>query len=138
MLDKFLIIYIEAFKGKNIKFTIPEAGEKLRNDLNSVIEFFSKSKSQKRIKSSFDCIDRLISLIEANQRLIYIDFFSLYKSFPDVNIDFIEKLLGKRSDMEKSQIKEIMEGIKSKVQEDTNHPKYKEVQTIFSKVNYKI
>ena len=137
MLDRFLILYIETFKGKNVKFNIPEAGDKLRSDLNSIIDFFAKSKSQKRIKASFEPIDRLVSLIESNPRLLYIDFFGLYKAFPDVNVDFIEKMLSKRSDMDKSQIREVMEGIKSKVQEDMSNSNYKPANTIFSRVNYK-
>lgn len=101
------------------------------------MDLFSKSKPQKRIKASFECIERLVSLIESNPRLIYIDFFGLYKSFPDVNIDFIEKMLSKRSDMDKTQVKEIMEGIRSKVEEDISSSYYKETSTIFSRVNYK-
>lgn len=100
------------------------------------MDLFSKSKSQKRIKASFECIDRLVSLIESNPRLIYIDFFGLYKAFPDVNIDFIEKILSKRSDMDKAQVKEIMEGIRSKVEEDMSSSYYKETSTVFSRVNY--
>jgi exocyst complex component 3 len=137
-LDKFLIAYIETFKGKNVKFIMPQAADKLREDLTLSIDFFSKSKSAKRIKSSFDCIDKLVALLEANPRLVYIDFFSIYKVFPDIPIDFIDKILSKRSDIDKSQLKEIIEGIKEKLKEDADRGESKtDVQTIFSKINYK-
>ena len=117
---------------------MPVAAEKLRYDLELVIEFFSRSKSAKRVKSSFDAIDRIIALIEANPRLLYIDFFSLYKVFPDVPVDFIQTVLSKRSDLDKSQVKEVVDGIKDKVKEDTKDgTKENEVQTIFSKINLK-
>ena len=117
---------------------MPVAAEKLRSDLNQVIEFFSKSKSAKRVKTTFDPIDKLIALIEANPRLIYIDFFSLYKAYPDINVEFVEKVLSRRSDLDKSQVKEVVDGIKAKVKEDSVRLEGKpETLTIFSKVNYK-
>ncbi len=121
-----------------MKFIMPQAADKLREDLTLSIDFFSKSKSAKRIKSSFDCIDKLVALLEANPRLVYIDFFSIYKVFPDIPIDFIDKILSKRSDIDKSQLKEIIEGIKEKLKEDADRGESKtDVQTIFSKINYK-
>jgi hypothetical protein len=120
-----------------VKFNLPEAGEKLRNDLSSIIDLFSKSKPQKRIKQSFECIDRLVSLIESNPRLIYIDFFGLYRAFPDINIDFVEKIISKRSDIDKTELKEIMDGIREKVEEDKSSNYFKETTTIFSRVNFK-
>ena len=61
----------------------------------------------------------------------------LEKKYPFFYVDFIEKMLSKRSDMDKSQIREVMEGIKSKVQEDMSNSNYKPANTIFSRVNYK-
>ena len=118
---------------------MPSAADKARADMNCVVEFFSQSKSAKRVKGLLDPVEKIVALLEANPRLIYIDFFSLYKTYPDVPIEFIQHLLSKRSDLDKSQTKEIIEGIKEKVQEESERTNGKgaEIHTIFSKVNMK-
>ena len=116
---------------------MPQAIDKLKYDYEQGLEFFGKYKNAKRIKSNFDPVDKLIALLEANPRLIYIDFFSLYKVFPDVSVDFVEKVLSKRSDLDKTLVKEIMDGIKEKVAEDSAKGLVSTQTSIFSKINYK-
>ena len=63
---------------------------------------------------------------------VFIDLFSTLKRFPDLPLDFVEKVLKKRDDLEKTDFKEAIENIKSKLKEI----KPDETQaTLFSRTN---
>jgi exocyst complex component 3 len=132
LVDRFVIAYIEAFKNKNAKFKMPTAAERMRSDVDLVVSFFSRTKSAKRAKASFEVISKIIGLIESPQRTLYIDFYSLWKQFPDMPLDFVEKILGKRDDLDKSAVREIMDLCRSKTKDDVSG---EGVQTLFSKIS---
>lgn len=60
----------------------------------------------------------MVSLFESNPRMLYLDFYSLWRAYPDVPLSFIEKLLSKRDDLDKAQLNEMMETVKQKTKED--------------------
>ncbi|KAI8928085.1 exocyst complex component Sec6-domain-containing protein [Entophlyctis helioformis] len=134
LLDRFLIAHVEAFKNKNAKFKIPAAPERMRSDLDLVTAFFAATKNAKRARASFDVIEKIIGLIEANPRMVFLDFYALWKAFPDVPLEFIERVLGKRDDLEKAQLREIMESCRAKAKEERqeNVP-----PSLFSKISMK-
>lgn len=134
LVDRFLISYIESFKNKNAKFKLPNAPERMRADVELLVNFFARSKSAKRAKASFEVIEKIIGLVESNPRMFYIDFYSLWKQFPDMPIDFVEKVLSKRDDMDKSTVKEIIDLCKSKTKDERNEHFQ---PTVFSKISNK-
>jgi exocyst complex component 3 len=50
--------------------------------------------------------------------MLYLDFYALYRAYPDVPLPYIEKILSKRDDLDKSQLNEMMETVKLKMKED--------------------
>jgi len=119
LLDKFVLAYIETFRNKGAKYKMPYAREKMKLDLACAVEFFSKQKTPKRVKAILgDVLEKIISFIEASFETAFIDFFTLWKAYPDVPLSFIEDLLSKRDDFSKSQVKEIMESCNDKVRDD--------------------
>ncbi|KAJ3321383.1 SNARE-binding exocyst subunit S6 [Boothiomyces sp. JEL0866] len=132
LVDRFLVAYVESFKNKNAKFKMPSATDRMRQDLDSLISFFSRSKNAKRVKASFEVIEKIIGLVESNPRMLYIDFYSLWKQFPDMPLDFVEKVLSKRDDLDKSQVREIMELCRSKTKDERTEDT---PPTIFSKIS---
>lgn len=136
LLDKVVLCCLEAFRNKNGKFRMPVAVERMRSDLDSLVEFFSRLKSPKRAKAAFDVVEKLIAFIESNPRMAFLDFYALWKPYPDVPLEFAELLLSRRDDLEKAQIKEIMETCRSKAKEEGS--KLEAIQpTIFSKMVFK-
>ncbi|KAJ3331376.1 SNARE-binding exocyst subunit S6 [Blyttiomyces sp. JEL0837] len=134
--DRVLLLYIEAFRNKGAKFKQPIAIEKMKSDLEAIIEFFSRFKAAKRVRASFEVAEKIISLLESNARLVFLDFYSLWKAFPDVPMTMIEDLLMKRDDLDRSTVKEIMEQCKVKVAEEKEKNAGKEwPQTLFSKMS---
>jgi exocyst complex component 3 len=115
--DRFIIAYIETFKNKNAKFKMPTAPERMRADVEMVTNFFIRTKNAKRAKASFEVIEKIIGVIEANSRMLYMDFYALWNQFPDIPLDYVEKVLSKRDDIDKSTVREVIDQIKSKATE---------------------
>lgn len=129
--ERFVISYIETFRNKNAKFKMPSSSERMRADLDLVVGFFSRTKSAKRAKASFEVIDKIIGLIESNPRTLYIDFYSLWKQFPDMPLDFVEKVLSKRDDLDKATVRDIIDQCKQKgIEVSKDAP-----ATVFSKLS---
>jgi exocyst complex component 3 len=128
--ERFVLSYIETFRNKNAKFKLPSAPLRMRADLDLVVNYFSRTKSAKRAKASFEVIDKIIGLIESNPRTLYIDFYSLWKQFPDMPLDFVEKILSKREDLDKATVRDIIDQCKQKGIEANKDS----LATIFSKL----
>jgi exocyst complex component 3 len=131
LVDRFIIAYIETFKNKNAKFKMPNATERMRSDLEMVMGFFSRTKSAKRAKASFEVIEKIVGLIDSNPRMLYIDFYSLWKQFPDMPLDYVEKILSKRDDLDKATIRDIIDQCKLKASELSKDV----TPTVFSKIS---
>jgi hypothetical protein len=132
MMEQFQVFYVESFVNKNAKYKTSGCIDRLKADAEKVKTFFSKHKSEKRVTSAFDVIDKIIALIEANPRMLYFDFYSMWKQYPDIPMEYLERLLLKREDMDKQATKEMIELCKSKTSEE----KPEETQpTVFSKIN---
>jgi hypothetical protein len=132
VMERFLISWIEGMRSKNAKFRIPSSWDIMQNDLKRAIEFFSKFKSPKRVEKHFDIMDKLFTLICANRKMIFLDFYSLWKVYSDIPVGFIEEIIVKRDDMDKSGVKEVMEAIKQKMKEE---PPQDSQKSIFSNMN---
>ena len=130
LIDRFALVYLECLKNKGGKFKMPMAKERMRADFNMAIEFFSQHKTEKRVRQSLDVIDKTQTFIEANARLALVEFYNLWKSYPDIPYTFIEDLIWKRDDLEKASAKEILASVKDKMKEETKEPP----PTIFSKM----
>ena len=47
-------------------------------------------------------IEKLLAFIEADAEFAFVDFFTLYKAYPDISLDFVETLLVKRDDLDRN------------------------------------
>ncbi|KAI9352595.1 exocyst complex component Sec6-domain-containing protein [Obelidium mucronatum] len=134
--DRFILLYVESLRNKGGKLKLPLATEKMRQDLELAVDFFSRYKTPKRVKASFDVMDKIIGFIESNGSLLFLDFYTLWKAYPDIPIPFVEELLYKRDDLDRSQIREVLDQIKTKVAEEKeNNPNLP--VTLFSKFSLK-
>ncbi|ORZ40500.1 exocyst complex component Sec6-domain-containing protein [Catenaria anguillulae PL171] len=116
VMDRFAVSWIEAMRGKQAKFLIsnPQTGELLAHDHRQVVDMFAQFKSLKRVEKVFDVIDRLFRVLCASRKMIFLDFYSLAKAYPDVPLSVVEELLAKRDDLDKGALKETIEGIRAK------------------------
>ncbi|KAF7724375.1 SNARE-binding exocyst subunit S6 [Apophysomyces ossiformis] len=132
MLDRFLMLYLEAMRHKNTKFLMDTCLTKIQEDVRLSFNFFAKYMDVQELEDKFDVIEKVHILLESNRRMIFVDYYSLRQAYPDVPLAFVEDILRKRDDLDKGELKEIMEGIKAKAREyqpDANTP-----PTIFSRI----
>ncbi|KAI8621413.1 exocyst complex component Sec6-domain-containing protein [Chytriomyces sp. MP71] len=134
--DRFVLLCVESLRNKGGKFKLPLAAEKMKLDLEMAVEFFSRYKAEKRVKAAFDVMYKIIAFIESNGSLIFLDFWTFWKAFPDVPLTFVEELLYKRDDLDRTQIREVMEQAKQKVAEEKDFTPNLQV-TLFSKFSGK-
>lgn len=131
LIEKFLVLYLDSFRNKNAKFKMPIASERIRNDIEKCVNYFSKIKTPKRVLVYFESVRKVVALLDSNPRMIYLDFHSLWRAFPDISLDYVEKVLSKRDDLDKSQLKELIETCKSRLKDEV----IEEFQpTVFSKL----
>ncbi|KAJ3048787.1 SNARE-binding exocyst subunit S6 [Rhizophlyctis rosea] len=118
LLDKTALSCVDAFRNKSAKFRMPTAPERMRADLESLVDFFARLKSPKRAKAAFEVVERIIAVVESEAGMAFLDFYALWKAFPDVPLEFVEGVLSRRDDLEKGQVREIMETCRSKAKEE--------------------
>ncbi|KAJ3103186.1 SNARE-binding exocyst subunit S6 [Phlyctochytrium planicorne] len=136
--DRFIIVYIESMKNKGSKLKMPGCVDRMKADLELIIEFFSRFRTAKRVKAAFEVKEKIINFIESNPRMIFLDFYSLWKAYQDLPLTFVEDLLNKRDDLDRSQVKEIMEQCKERVMEERERSNGKEITpSVFSKAVFK-
>jgi exocyst complex component 3 len=116
-LDRFLLGYLETFRSKSAKFKMPDALQLAKEDLETCILFWSEYRPAKRVKQSFDVFEKILSLLEASGPLVFLSWYSLWKAYKDVPMSFVEDLLSKRSDLDRSAVKEAMTNCKAKASE---------------------
>ena len=130
-MDKFLMHYVESMRGKAVKFRMPTAVSQMKVDLAASIRFWSEFKTTKRVKQSFDIVDKVIGLLESSSTMIFLSWYSMWKVYNDVPMAFVEDLLYKRDDLDKSSIKEAMANCKTKAKEGNPES----VPSIFTKIS---
>ncbi|CAG8492460.1 7351_t:CDS:2 [Acaulospora colombiana] len=133
ILERFIIAYIEAIKNKGAKFKKPECITRAQGDVGAALTFFQQHIPASELKNKFDVINRIHQLFESNRKSIFLDYYSMKKIYGDMPVGFVEEILSKRDDLEKSHVKEIMDNIKSKSKETGE---YTGKPTIFSKINW--
>lgn len=134
MLDRFLMLYLEAMRHKNAKFLMDTCMERIENDVRISFNFFAKYTSVEEMEERFDVIEKLHTLLQSNRRMIFVDYYTLRQAYPDVPLAFVENILSKRDDLDKSALKDIMEGIKAKARE--YEPNANTPPTIFSRIKW--
>ncbi|CAG8552121.1 9493_t:CDS:2 [Paraglomus brasilianum] len=131
-LDRFLIACIETMRQRGAKFRMGEFIEIMHKDIRLARDFFIQLIPKDELAIKFDALERLSDVLAASRATIFLEYYKLRQSFGDVPVGLIEDILSKRDDLERSNVKEIMETIKSKAKESGP---YNGEPTIFSKMN---
>ncbi|RKP00177.1 hypothetical protein CXG81DRAFT_13545 [Caulochytrium protostelioides] len=136
LLERMVIKYLESFRNKGAKYRA-NAGDKIRHDIAAMTQFFAQSKAEKRVVAAVEPLTKIVSIIESSMRMVFLDFWALYQAYRDMPIAYIEDLLSRREDLTKSNVREIMENIHQKTEEDREN--YRPgpqgiAPTVFSKI----
>jgi exocyst complex component 3 len=120
VLERTVIIYIEGMRGRNSKLRMQQgsAADLFAHDIETLQKFFSSFRESKKVEKALDPLVKLRTLLMASEKMIFLEFFALIKTYPDVPLALIEELLGKRDDMDKQTLKELVDSIRSKLKEE--------------------
>lgn len=119
VLERTVIVYIEAMRGRNSKLRMQQgAADLLSRDIQTLQKFFSRFRDPKKVEKALDPLIKLRTLLMASEKMIFLEFFALVKTYPDVPLILIEDLLGKRDDLDKQTLKELIESIRWKLKEE--------------------
>ena len=122
-MDRFILTYIIRFKGKSAFFKKNGIQELLEQDLFIMKEFFSNYASasgKNKLFRVLQPVEKIQSIVTCSMELLFMDLFSLVKTFPDIPLTFIEEILLKREDVEITRvfIRELMENVQMKMKEE--------------------
>ncbi|KAI8321290.1 exocyst complex component Sec6 [Martensiomyces pterosporus] len=132
LLSRFALSYIDAVAGK-IRFYKGRTTEKLNLELHRATKFFKQHMDSNAVAETLNVVRILISLIESTPTMIFLEFFSVKKQYPDLPLALIEDILSKRDDMDKQQLRTILDSLRQKSKGDTGSSLAKQ-RTLFSKL----
>lgn len=133
VLDRTVLLYIEAMRGRNARLKMSQSAPELFDrDISALTSFFSRFRDPKRVEKAIDPLVKLRTLLCASRKMVFLEFFALLKAYPDAPLVLLEELLGKRDDFDRPALKEVMDSVRAKLQEEkaVNSP----VQSVFSKI----
>ena len=116
LLDAFLIVYLTALANTQ-KLRMPAAVKRIKDDVSKAFKFFSTIKPAKELKSYFEVVEMVLSLLETSKSLAFLSFWSFAKVHGP-NLAFVESLMKARGDLNRSSVNEVMDSIKRKVKEE--------------------
>ncbi|KAJ1651146.1 SNARE-binding exocyst subunit S6 [Dispira simplex] len=134
LLEWYSITYLDSVHNKNARFTRPASVEKFQSDIQAAEAYFKSCLAPEVVDEWLQPLRQTCALIESSPTLIFLDFYSMKKQYPDLPLSFVKDILQKREDVDKSQVKEIMETLTSKVKNDAGTGSLSR-QTIFSKLS---
>ena len=82
--------------------------------MGEAFNLFSQYKPAAEVDASFDIVDKILSMMEASQSLVFLSFWEFAK-IHGPNVAFVESLMKSRGDFDRSAVSEVMDSIKRKV-----------------------
>lgn len=116
LIDAFLVAYLTGLANAS-KLRMPEATDRIREDVSLAFKFFSTMKPAKELESYFEVIELVLALLEASKSLVFLSYWEFAK-IHGPNVSFVEGLMKARDDLDRAAVGEVMESIKRKVKDE--------------------
>lgn len=118
VLDRLVLAYLDMMRAKGARFRQSSVAASFSADAEQILSFFRQYRDQTRVEKSLDPLMRMTSLIAASEKMVLLEFFAMFKLYPDVPLAFIEEVLMRRDDLEKPQVRELISALKKKIKEE--------------------
>ena len=116
LIDAFLVAYLTGIANAT-KLRMPEATDRIREDVSLAFKFFSTMKPAKELESYFEVIELVLALLEASKSLVFLSYWEFAKVHGP-NVPFVERLMKARDDLDSTAVGEVMDSIKRKVKDE--------------------
>ena len=117
MCERLVCSYLRRMKSKSAYFKRGLFVELFEQDLFVMKEFFTRAlpaSSSTKIFRLLQPIEKMQSLLTCSSDLLFMETFSLVKTYPDINFVYLEEVLRKRTDG-RDTISQMLESVKAKV-----------------------
>ncbi|CCJ30115.1 unnamed protein product [Pneumocystis jirovecii] len=109
LLIEFIVTYLSSVRNKGCRFKTPDCIEQIREDVRLIFGLFSR------------VIEKMLTLLSTTRKLFLDEYNAFKRDYWDIPLWYIEDILTKRDDLDKSAAKEIIETIKrEEIQIETN------------------
>lgn len=116
LLDTFIITYLTALHRAS-KLRMPDAGERMKEDVTEAFRFFSTLKNPDELESTFEVLEMAHALLTASKGLVFLSFWNFAKTHGP-NLAFVEGIMKARDDLDRSAVSEVMDSVRRKVKEE--------------------
>ncbi|KAG5520137.1 hypothetical protein PMAC_001213 [Pneumocystis sp. 'macacae'] len=122
LLIEFIVVYLSSIRNKGSRFKIPDCIEQIRGDVRLVFGLFSRYIDPKELEYHFRVVEKMLTLLSTTRKLFLDEYKAFKRDYWDLPLWYVEDLLNKRDDLDKSTVKEIVETIKREdIQIETNN-----------------
>ncbi len=115
LMDQLVIVVLGSFKAKKTVFTSEVM--LIRTWVDKIQNLMCQYKSENKVQRAFEPLLKMSNILQSDGSSLFVDVYSLYKSYPDVKVEYLDAVLHKRSDLNNKELKNIMESLKEKMQE---------------------
>ncbi|EMR11537.1 hypothetical protein PNEG_00547 [Pneumocystis murina B123] len=112
LLTEFLVLYLSCVRNKGCRFKMPNCIEQIKNDVRLAFGLFARYINPKELEYHFNVIERMLTLLSTTRTLFFQDYMAFKHDYWDLPFWYVEDLLTKRDDLDKSTVKEMLETIK--------------------------
>jgi len=112
----FIITYLTALHRAS-KLRMPDAGERMKEDITEAFRFFSTLKNPDDLEVSFEVLEMVHALLTASKGLVFLSFWNFAKTHGP-NLAFVESIMKARDDLDRSAVSEVMDSVRRKVKEE--------------------
>lgn len=116
LIDAFLVTYLTALANCS-KLRMPDATERIKEDISVVFAFFGDYKPDKELEGYFEVVEMILAMLEASKSMAFLSYWSFAKVHGPC-IPFVEGLMKARGDLDRSGVSEVMDSIKRKVKDE--------------------
>ncbi|KAL0243991.1 hypothetical protein I308_105254 [Cryptococcus tetragattii IND107] len=118
LLDAFLISYLSALRRASTNaLRMPIAIQKIKSDISSAFQFFSKYKPSPGLEENFEVLHMIVNMLAASPEMVFMDYWNFAKVHGP-QLQFVNALMKARDDIDRDGVKEIMETLRKKVKEE--------------------
>ncbi|KAI5984301.1 exocyst complex component Sec6-domain-containing protein [Pisolithus albus] len=116
LIDAFLVTYLTALANCS-KLRMPDATERIKEDISAVFAFFGEYKPDKELEGCFEVVEMILAMLEASKSMAFLSYWAFAKVHGPC-IPFVEGLMKARGDLDRSGVSEVMDSIKRKAKEE--------------------
>lgn len=133
-LETLLLAYLAQLPAKTTRISPLEAQQLFEADCKSITAFFSEHRDPRRVQKAVDAVQKFTSLLASSQKMVYLEFFAVWKAYPDMSMALFADSLARRDDLDRQATKDILATCSKKIQEERP---LESPPSLLSRVQYK-